>query len=138
MRMTRGVLQGRCTRDAAGNWVADERAAAWADLDRSAATAFPPAVRPRTLLLVLGFSPHYLTQLSPDERACYAAVSRATAAHLGRLGFPTLEAGAAFGPDDFLDLRHLSASGGTKLAEAVAPQVRDLARRLGYVSGGGR
>jgi hypothetical protein len=83
----------------------------------------------------MGFSPHYLACLTPDERSRYDLVCRATALHLRRQGFPALEVGASFGVDDFVDMRHLSESGGCRLAAELAPQVRDLARRLGYAHG---
>jgi hypothetical protein len=36
---------------------------------------------------------------------------------------------------DYLDRTHLLPSGGKKLADALAPDIRRMARNLGYTSG---
>ena len=40
--------------------------------------------------------------------------------------------GPDFTVDDYHDRTHLTAAGGTKLADALAPVVRQMADRLGY------
>jgi hypothetical protein len=115
----------------------DPRAPFWPELERSARCAFPEPVRRRTLILVTWTNPRYFAGLSPRERAGHARVSAWTVARLRKLGFDAVEAGKAFTPADYFDFGHLLAPGGAKLAAAVAPRVRALARRLGYENGGG-
>jgi hypothetical protein len=111
---------------------ADSPEASWAQFDRAAREAFPEPVRRRTLLLVLWYSPYYLRELPAPQQACFARISRQTVEHLERLGFPALEAGQGYLVSDYGDGVHLTEVGGAKLAAAVAPRVRELARRLGY------
>jgi hypothetical protein len=131
-------MSGKCVQDAGDQWVENPKSECWNFLERSAVTSFPEPTRGRTLLLIRWPSPHYLGQLSPDEQAGYAAISRCTVRRLGRLGFAALEFGADYTPADYADVHHLAESGGVKLAEEVATQVRDLARCLGYLTGGKR
>ena len=133
MEMLRAEIAHRCVRDGRNHWVEDDRSGTWAEFDRAARASFPAAARARTLLLVMWYSPHYLDQLSAPERACHDAVSRLSAAHLEGLGFRALEIGPGLSASDYGDCQHLVESGGAKLAAAVAPQVRGLARRLGYL-----
>jgi hypothetical protein len=127
----RNHLAGWCA--TADRRVKDGRRGPWQTFDGVVADSFPGPVRRRTLLLVMWASPHYLQQLAPAERANYARLSRLTARHLERLGLAAQEAGRGYAPTDYADLCHLVASGGYKLAAEVAPRVRALARRLGYV-----
>jgi hypothetical protein len=113
-------------------WIEANPEGAWAEFQRRAANSFPPAVRPRTLLLVTGLNPSYLGRLSVPERARFARTSRESAVRLEQLGFAALEVGKDCPASDYADSCHLLESGGAKLAAAVAPRVRQLARRLGY------
>jgi hypothetical protein len=110
----------------------------WAGFQETARAAFPELTRPRTLLLVMWHSPLYLRELSPEDRLRYARASRQTLRRLTALGFAAMEGGKGFRPADYVDIGHLAESGGVKLAAAVAPAVRALARRLGYEQGGGQ
>jgi hypothetical protein len=105
----------------------------WARFERAAVTCFAEPVRRRALLLVLWQSPDYLGYLTAGDRTGYARLSRQTVRRLEKYGFRAMEVGKDFLPADFGDSCHLVASGGAKLAEAVAPQVRKLARQLGYL-----
>jgi hypothetical protein len=135
MGQVRAHLVGQCVKDARQEWVEDSSSGVWPALERAAATSFPEPARERTLFLVLWYSPHYLRQLTADELACYAAASRCTVARLAKLGFAALETGADCEPVDYADIVHFTESGGAKLAEAVAPAVRAMAGRLGYLNG---
>jgi hypothetical protein len=55
-------------------------------------------------------------------------------AALESLEFTALHVGTEYLPEDYADWSHLTASGGAKLAEQVAPKVREMARRLGYAA----
>src|SRR5439155_22335810 len=99
-----------------------------------AAASFPAPTRPRTLLVVYWLSPHYVHLLTPDEQACSAVVSRATVRHMQKLGFSAVEFGADCDEADYGDAVHLAPSGGAKLADTVAPQIRALAQRPGYLT----
>jgi hypothetical protein len=130
------LLPGKCVKDATGHWVEDGSSGLWPALDRAATTSFPAPTRPRTLMLVMWNSPYYLAQFTADEQACHAAVSRRTVRHLEKLGFAALEVGNGYTPADYADRVHLTGSGGVKLAQSVAPVVRALTERLGYLDGG--
>jgi lysophospholipase L1-like esterase len=134
----RACMQITCVPDGDRGWAENLATTAWQTFDHSARTAFPAAARRRTLLLVMSYSPYYIDRLSPREQACYAQVRRITRRHLEKLGFAVLEVGKGFEPADYLDVIHLAEPGGAKLAAAVAPAVRALARRLGYEQGGGQ
>jgi hypothetical protein len=132
----RGVLKGTCVRDDAGTLAVAHAPEYWSGFERSAATSFPSPTRARTLFVVLSNSPYYVRQLNPDEQTCYSDLRRTTVQHLQSLQFSALEFGADCTPADFGDYGHLAASGGAKLADVVAPQVRALAQRLGYIKQG--
>jgi hypothetical protein len=105
----------------------------WKTFAEAVEDNFPVPVRRRTLLLVMWASPHYVNQLTVDEQAEYARLSGQTVQLLERLGFAALAAGRGYTPADYADICHLVVSGGNKLAAQVTPEVRALARRLGYV-----
>src|SRR5262249_22312615 len=122
-----------CVKDAEQGWKEKTDSRGWPFFDRGISTTFPAPVRKRTLLLAMWPSPYHLKLLTADERACYAVLSRLTRAHMQKAGFRALEIGRNYPPTDYADWVHLSESGGARMAEEVAPVVRDLARRLGYV-----
>jgi hypothetical protein len=102
------------------------------DLIENYHDAFPAALVPRTLILVSRSSPFYRRQLSPTELV-REDLGFHDAVELWReAGYDALEYGRDFTDDDFGDRTHLSKSGGEKLAEIVAPEVKALAARLSY------
>jgi hypothetical protein len=125
----RGTMNGRCVRDAQGHWVENKACPGWAKLEREACTCFPEELRRRTVLLVMWASPYYLRQLTEDEQACYAAVSRLTVQHLEAVGFLSVEAGPGFALEDYRDFVHLGPTGGARLADTIAPRIRDMSQR---------
>jgi len=96
-------------------------------------TSFPARTRPRTLILVTHDSPFYVNELEPVARAEYRWAVAKAAEVLEAAGFGTLDVGGDFAVRDFDDQLHLSESGGRKLADQVAPKVRAMAHRLGYL-----
>jgi hypothetical protein len=82
--------------------------------------------------VVTGQSPYYLDELTREERVLYDLVVERTMALHREAGYESLAVSPDFTVDDYYDRSHLTASGGAKLADAVAPVVRDMADRLGY------
>jgi hypothetical protein len=102
-------------------------------LARNARACFPPEVRSHSLLLVLRDSPHVVNRLEPPLKADYDWAQANAARMLELAGFASLAVGQDFTEDDFVDRCHLSEEGGRKLASKVAPKVRELAGRLGFL-----
>jgi hypothetical protein len=96
----------------------------------------PAGLRGRTLVLVLPYSPSFVARLTPDEQADYRAGQALIVRELGRIGIDAIESGVGFTAEDYADCDHPAESGGRKQAAEVAPAVRRLARRLGYVGAG--
>lgn len=105
-----------------------------AEFGRYARTAFPDILKARTLIVVSPNSPHYVNQLSPDEQARDALAIQETVARWHQFGYAAADYGPGFEPEDFGDRTHLTARGGAKLAERLAPEIRRLALELGYPS----
>lgn len=101
-------------------------------LERAARRVIPAVLRPQTLLVVVRESPHYLDRLTPVERDKYDRLLTATAAVIDRVGMYGFVAGRGLTADDFYDRCHPSESGGARLAEEIAPRVRELAQRFGW------
>ena len=101
-------------------------------LEQAPALVLPPSLRGRTLLLPVRYSPYYVSGLSRREQADYRAAFPVFVAALKRAGFASQEVEGDYSNADFVDICHLSESGGRKLAAEVAPAIRRLAHRLGY------
>ena len=95
----------------------------------------PPALRGRTLLLVVRGNPYFVERLNPPERADYRAAFPVFVHQLRKAGYTALAVESRYSASDFVDCCHLNAAGGRKLADEVAPAVRRLAHRLGYDEG---
>lgn len=104
-----------------------------ADLATHFDAAFPPSLKPRTLVLISGSSPYYRDLLAPDDAAMVRQSYSDTVALWRQEGYPALQYGDGFVPADFGDRIHLTKLGGWKLAAQVAPEVRGIAERLGYL-----
>jgi hypothetical protein len=104
-------------------------------LEQSINECFSAAIQKRMLVLVSDTNPFYLNQLKPAERADYYAQSAKTVEVLQRMGVAALEVGKDYPVEAYFDNVHLVREGERRMAEAVAPRVRDLARRLGYTTG---
>jgi len=95
---------------------------------------FPQAVRARTLILIGRNSSFYTRQLDSkiierDDLAYKDCVDAWIAA-----GYESLQYGKDFRPEDYGDRSHLTSLGGAKLALIVAPKVKTMARKLGYLN----
>ena len=107
-------------------------------LVKSFRLCFPPPCRRRTLVLVDHVSPHYTRLLPPDLQAGHAEDFPESVRALEQAGFAAVEVGRGYTELDYNDLTHVSAEGAPKMAAEVAPKVRELARRLGYLGEGGK
>jgi hypothetical protein len=107
-------------------------------LARCIRDCFPEAARRRSLMLVVRDSPRYVGRLSPVEQTAYAAIFPAWVRVLEANGMAALDIAGDYSEQDFADRCHLSEQGGRRLAQDVAPRVRQLAHQLGYLSEGGR
>ena len=118
-------------RAANGGWRSTPRVRMTSLLDHL--EAFPPPLVGRTILLISRNSPHYLADLSAAERLREDLGYREGVRLWRQAGYPAMQYGRDYGEDDFGDRTHLSKTGGRKLAADVAPQVRAVAERLGYL-----
>lgn len=103
------------------------------DLSGRFAEAFAPELKPRTLVLVSGSSPYYTNRLSPDDRDMVRQADLDTLAIWRAAGYTAIDYGWDFESRDFGDRTHLTKYGGWKLAAKVAPQITEMAERLGYL-----
>ena len=94
---------------------------------------FPEAVRSHTLLLVLYDNPTVIERLPADLQVDYHWALTRAAALLQEAGFAALNVGGDFVAEDFADRCHLTEKGGRTLARRVAPKIRAMAKRLGYL-----
>lgn len=127
----RGLL-ALTTPDGNGDVVADPALPAWRKAEEIVGSSMPPTVRQHALLLMIDFGARELALLSPAERRAYDIVRQRTLAIYAAAGYTVLGASTPVG-GEHVDGRHLSTSGGVKLADEAAPAIRELARRLGYV-----
>lgn len=104
-----------------------------ARLDETYRSAFPAALHGRTMILVGRDSPFYRDRLTDDERARDEQAVADTVRMLRANGYAAVDYGRGFRYEDYADRTHLAPSGGQKLADTVAPEVRALAEKLGYL-----
>jgi hypothetical protein len=95
--------------------------------------AFPTPLKARTLVLISGSSPYYRAMLTAEETSMVRQAYRDTVDIWRTSGYPAMEYGWDFTSADFGDRTHLTKLGGWKLAAQVAPEVRGIAEKLGYL-----
>jgi hypothetical protein len=99
----------------------------------ASASLIPLPLRERMLLITNPPSPYYTKDLTSRERTDLDAnFERYTAAWIST-GISTVEIGTDWTSADYVDLIHISESGGVKLADAIAPLVVRKAKELNYV-----
>lgn len=124
MKIIRSLSDYNTTRDAAGRWVlAPDQVQA---LNECINAAFVPRLRPHLLMVLCESAPFYRQQLTADEQERDGAVFRDCAAVWRQQGIACVISGLDFADDDYHDRAHLTASGGRKLATAVAAELRKL------------
>ena len=99
----------------------------------SAGNAIPDALKSRTLLLLGRDAPYYTHQLSPEIQARDDLAFSRSVDGLESIGYASMQYGRDYAPSQYGDRTHLTKSGGARLAADVAPKVRALAAKLGYV-----
>lgn len=95
--------------------------------------AFPSILRARTLIVLSRNSPYYTRQLPAALQARDELAFTETLALWREAGYAATEYGDDFKDQDFGDRTHLTVRGGRKLAAKLAPEIRALAKRLGYL-----
>jgi hypothetical protein len=94
----------------------------------------PNRLRAVTLAGIHLWSPYYVKALNLDEQQIYLARANDIAQFLGKVGIHrALVPTTGFTADDYVDALHLSVTGGTKVAGVLAPEIRTMARDLGYI-----
>lgn len=94
--------------------------------------AFAARWRPRVLAFTLRVNPFYFTA-APELLKPYAAIEGGIVNLLRELGYNAVSIGADWSWDDFVDEGHLMPAGGRRLATELAPEIRAIAARLGYL-----
>jgi hypothetical protein len=94
----------------------------------------PAELRAVTLLSVRTSSPYFTDRLAPVEHEQFRRQIGEQRDWLKAFGFDTVLApGASLAASDYVDRVHLSDAGAHKLAEEIAPHVREMAIRFGYI-----
>ena len=121
MAIIRSSSESLMVRDRAGRW--QKKKLLWDLFEKIVAGSFVPTLRPNILMIVSPDCPFYRDQLTTDELARDEAAYRLTAAVWTAHGIRCLITGRGFSAEDYRDRRHLTASGGAKLAEQVAAEI---------------
>lgn len=132
MNITRNSSSGYYHKNTSGVWQLNEGVAT--SFRNQIRHAFPDKVKPRTLIVLSRNSPYYTAQLTDSERARDEMSFKDTLALLKMESYEAMEYGSDFTKYDFGDRTHLTATGGRKLADRVAPQIRQIAIKLGYLN----
>lgn len=131
-QITRGFTETHYERTADGGWMM--RPAKRAEIDAVIRATMPEPLRRRTLIIVSKNSPFYVGHLTPEEQRRDAQSFDDTIALYRAAGYSAMTYPDDLTQDDYGDRAHLTVSGGRKLADAVAVQVRAIAGEQGYLS----
>jgi hypothetical protein len=130
-RLSNHVAPPRMEKDSHGQWLVPSHRAL--SIQKNIDASFPNAeLRRRTIAIVTSYEPSGLAGMTHEQREQFAAVSNFVEERLMAAGMRCARMDGQFTDDDFADYVHLSASGGEKLAQKVAPIIRELAATLGY------
>lgn len=133
MSIVRAYVTLECPTDSPGPTSHAAADAYWSNWNTTASVAFPQDFR-RNMLVVRVFQARlYRDALTPAEVSCYGQEFAETTSRLSALGYNATEIGADWTPEDYIDVTHPAAAGGVKMAATLAPEIQELARRLGYV-----
>ena len=94
--------------------------------------ALPEHLHSSVLFLGVPDCRYYTDQLEPHDREAYAKTLKLRVEQLDRAGFASMQVGGTWNTDEYNDRCHLSPLGGKRLAEEVAPEIKKLAKKLGY------
>lgn len=119
-----------------GLWTPDTTA--WARFGEELRTMFPVELRPKIFVVLLRGNPFFMQTLNDEERRRLEVIYRLGQQSYEREGYQVVPLRAQdFTPDDFVDGGHLMASGGAKIAKAVAARIEDVERTNRRTSAGG-
>ncbi len=125
----RNASRDRFTQLPDGTWKPDT--GAWAHLAEEWRNLFPSELRGRCLMVFLRGNPFFMQSLSTEDRARTELQYELGQRNLEGEGYRVVQLRAEdFTPDDFLDGGHYVASGGNKIAEAVARKIGELAEKM--------
>jgi len=134
MNLIRQWSMALTRRGADGRWEEDSASRSWTDFEHLSRVAMPAEVRKRTLAVVTYESPFYRRDLTPDETQQQQLGLQGTVRRMNEAGYDCLTVGADFSIEDYFDVIHFAPSGGAKMADTLAPELKKLAKQLGYVS----
>jgi hypothetical protein len=103
-----------------------ERESGWQHLRRTYTTAFSYEWRPRILLFMHRINPDHLRRMSEADQRTYDSITTEQGNTLRSLGYRIIDVGADWVADDYMDGGHLSAHGGSKLSQAITPEINAL------------
>jgi hypothetical protein len=106
----------------------------WDEFETEAHAVIPDGLKKRTLMLVGYPAPYFVSRLAPDEAERNDLTFQHSVAEWEKSGYESLIYGKDFVLDDYCDRIHLTSRGGNKLADLVAPKIRAMAQKLGYLS----
>lgn len=101
----------------------------WTRFGEELQTMFPAELRPKCLVVLLRGNPFFMQTLTDEERRRTELIYQLGQEAYQRAGYQVVSLRAEdFNADDFIDGGHLMASGGAKVAKAVATHLEDLER----------
>jgi hypothetical protein len=111
-----------------GTWEPDT--AGWAHVTEEWRNLFPAELRARCYVVFLRGNPFFMQTLTPDERARTELQYQIGQRNLETEGYRVVQLKPEeFNADDFLDGGHFVASGGMKIAHAVASRIHEIAHQ---------
>jgi hypothetical protein len=109
-------------RNARGEWERDP--VAWEVIANLSTGMFPLSLRSKCFLVFIRANTFYMTTLTPDEWKRREEVYRLGGEAFTSVGYRVIQLpDADFSPDDYIDGGHYLASGGRKIARAVAGRI---------------
>ncbi|MCC6175185.1 MAG: hypothetical protein IT305_07785 [Chloroflexi bacterium] len=97
-------------------------------LERIAAQ-IPPGLRERSVTMVTASSPQWSSRLPSELQRCRLEYLGKVVDQLNGAGYHAVLVGEDWTAEDFVDRIHPNASGGRKMAQEIAPLVREIAGR---------
>ncbi len=113
-----------------GLWVPNQPL--WDALAKSIGGAIPPSLRARTLIILTRNNPYYLDRLTPAEQQRDDLAHTLSVQVWQHAGCESVDCGRGYTIDDYGDRIHLSSTGGEKLAQQIATEVRRISTKLQY------
>jgi hypothetical protein len=127
--------------NARGQWEPDP--AKWANFEQELRAMFPAELRPRIVVVLLRGNPFFMQTLTDEERERNERIYQLAQEAYERTGYRVVQFRPTdFTADDYIDGGHLMASGGAKVARAVAAHLEtdEMAREtmvpLNFPAGG--